>query len=233
MTALSTAASVEFRNRLRAARAVALADSEGYLDLLHAIEELGAFLTRSTKAHGLGAYQKRLIALVTAQGLGAGEFEQLLTALRHARNDAAHLGAAARRTTMQAIDVAIILEEALMTKLTGACAEHYMVEDAVCAEGWHTVAMIRRSMLRSQFSALPFRKNKKWFLVTDSAVVRFLATGGAITTALEDATSLHLDPARVVAPTTKIEELRRNDAGLVLVVESDHLRGVIAPFDLL
>lgn len=223
---------VEFRNRLRAARTTALADGEGYFELIQAIEEFGGFMASAGRGPGLGHSLEALIQLFPNEA--ADSFSGHFRALVRARNDAAHLGAAARRITVQATDVALMLEEALMAAVRSPRAEHYMVEGVVCAEGWHTIAMVRRTMLQQQFSALPLRKEKKWFLVTDSAVVRFVAGGGQVRTTLDDAgAGLALVPAVTAVLDTPVEELRREDNGLVLVLDGDHLRGVIAPFDLL
>lgn len=120
-----------------------------------------------------------------------------------------------------------------MGQISHARAEHYMVEGAVCAEGWQTIAMIRRTMLRAQFACLPYKKDDEWYLVTDSALVRFCASGGARTSTLNSATSLQLVKATVVPPSVPVEELKRGNEGLVLVVDQGYLRGIIAPFDLL
>lgn len=137
------------RDRLREARNVALADAEGYRDLFIAIEEVGRYVTRE-RVHG--GYAKSLAALASLATGFTPFFPQMLNALREARNDAMHLGAAARRTTLQAAAGAIVLEGALAKHADLRSVEHYMVEHPICAERWQTLSMIRQVLLREHSS---------------------------------------------------------------------------------
>lgn len=242
LRSVPTEAAVVFRDRLRAARATALADAEGYVDLLIAIEEIGRFVTNRAGAHGMGHYSTALAALAREASGSTSGFPSLLNALREARNDAAHLGAAARRTTTQATDVAVILEDALANQGKLKLVEHYMVENPVCAEPWQTLSMVRKTMLRWQFSTLPYKHGKRWTLLTDAAVVRFLARerDHRLNLTVAEAIELTRDPltideAKTVELGTAVEPLMRADAVLpVFVVDQQaNLRGILTPFDLL
>ncbi len=236
-----TKAAVVFRDRLRAGRATALADAEGYLELLLAIEELGRFVANRADARGLGDYSAALAALASEASVEARGFPPLLDALREARNDAAHLGAAARRTTTQAIDVAVFLEDALANHAKLKLVEHYMVEGPICAEPWQTLSMVRKTMLRSQFSTLPYRRGKTWHVLTDATVVRFLSSERKhrLNLTIEEALELPKDPlalavANVVSLGTLVDPLRSEESLPVFVLDDAHnLRGILTPFDLL
>lgn len=236
---LSTAAVVRFRDRLRAARANALADSEGFLPLVQEVEELGRFLTNDPGAHGLARYAPALVELSKSAPTRGADFELLLDALREARNDAAHLGAAARRTTGQAITVALILEDAMAHKVKLKLVKHYMVEGPTCAEGWQTIAMLRRTMLQHQFSVLPYRRGKNWHLLTDVAVVHFLRGGPAARLMLSLDEAVQQGLSLGVASTTEMgasidEAYKSADISTLLVLdEHENLRGILTPFDLL
>ena len=235
-------AAIGFRNRLRAARAAALADGEGYLELIFAIEEIGGFVTNNPRATGLGSYAASLTALAVEASVATAAFPSLLDALREARNDIAHIGAAARRTTSQAIDVAVILEDALANHAKLKLVEHYMVSNPVCAEAWQTVSMVRAIMLRSQFSTLPLLRGKTWHVLTDSAVVRFLASERTVrlNTTVADALSqetgrLATEPAETVRLGDLVDPLRNADElrSYLVVDDAQNLCGILTPFDLL
>lgn len=229
------------RDRLRAGRATALADAEGYLELIRAIEELGRFVTNRAAAHGLGDYAAALAALASEASVETEGFPSLLDALREARNDAAHLGAAARRITTQAVDVAVVLEDALANHAKLKLVDHYMVEGPVCAEPWQTISMVRKTMLRWQFSTLPYRRDEAWHLLTDASVVRFLRHDRKqrLNMTIEEALGhaedpIALLPARVVALGTPVEPLGSEAILPVFVLDAArNLRGILTPFDLL
>lgn len=240
---LTTKPAMDFRARLRRARDGALADAEGYRDLLCVIEELGKYATNKKKADSLFDYSDALIDIARQAAGAPNHFPSQLDALREARNDAAHMGAAARRITTQAIDVAGILEEALMNIGKLKSVEHYMVGSPVCAEPWHTLAMVRKAMLHAQFTSLPYLHDEKWHLVTDAAVVKFLSSdrNRRLNMPLRDAVvessnRLDLIEAKTERGDTAVENLRQRDARdilPILVLDGEHLRGILAPFDLL
>jgi CBS domain-containing protein len=230
---------VRFRQRLQAARATALGDAEGYTDLLVAIEELGRYIQNNPDAHGLGAYIPGLAGLAESASSPDSSFPLLLHALREARNDAIHLGAAARRITQQATTVAIVLEDALANQAGLKLVKHYMVEHPTAADPFETIGMVRQTLLRQQFSALPYLNGQSWSLITDLAIVRFL--GGeerkkrlTMTVAQAVEMRLELTAAPTVGPGSNVASLLKPNAQLpVLVVEGSNLCGIITAFDLL
>lgn len=233
------AAAVRFRDRLRAARNNALADSEGFLPLVQEIEQLGSYVTNDPSAHSFSRYMPALTSLARESRLMGVDFPLLLDALRQARNDAAHLGAAARRTTGQAVAVALILEDAMAQVANLKLVEHLMVEGPTCAESWQTIAMIRRVMLQHQYSVLPYRHGKTWKLVTDDAVVHFLSDhrNQRLILTLSEAVKagLKLKPATTATMGTRIDEAYDSVAAptLLVVDEDENLHGILTPFDML
>jgi hypothetical protein len=236
---LGRAAAVQVRARLRSGRNQALADSEGYLGLLQEIEELGAFLAQNPKATGLHHYSPALLDLAQESPLRGADFPLLLDALRQARNDAAHLGAAARRTTGQAVAVSIVLEDAMARRAELKLVEHFMVDAPTCAEPWQTISMIRRMMLQHQYSVLPYRHSKGWRVVTDDAVVHFLSDNRdeRLTLALDEAEAagLKLKSVATARMGTTIDEVYDPAVAPTLLVIDDenNLRGILTPFDML
>jgi len=220
---------------------MALADAEGFLPLIQAVEEVGAYLTNGQGRPTLAGYSPALVALASQATADTTLFPSLLDALREARNDAAHLGASARRISVQATDVAVILEDALMNHAKLKLVEHYMVDGPICAEEWQTVSMVRATMLRSQFSALPYRKGSKWYLLTDAAIVRFLAEERStrlhltVGDAIANEPKLHLELAQCEVLGSFLEPLRAGThlRPVLVVDEKSNLHGILTPFDLL
>ncbi len=144
-------AAIYFRNQLRGARALALRDAEAFDELLFSVERLGSALTNTIGALGHSKYQSA-IAEVARQSPLAEEipsqwreyhtpFHILYESVRAARNDALHQGAFARHLTVHAIQLAIVLEDALMQNLT--TVGDYMVQNPVYAATWQPVGFIR------------------------------------------------------------------------------------------
>lgn len=151
---------VHFRNELRDARAVALRDAEGFDSILFAIERLGSFLLERIEA--LGEYQSVLIRLAQKSPLShlprplhgwSPPFNRLLGQLVEARNDALHQGAFARHLTSHAMDVSLILEDALMDGSNKV--GDYMVRNVITAALWQPLSFVRQQMLANSFSFLP------------------------------------------------------------------------------
>lgn len=163
---------------LRSARATALADAEGFDEILFAVERLGARL--SGKVGTLGSYKDDLLALVAASSPAsidddqrpAFHFERLLELVTRGRNDALHQGAVARSLTGHCVDLALALEEALM-KAAWSVSD-FMVDAPLVAQLHETVASVRRSLLRNAYSYLPLRAETGWVLVSDLEVAKFL-----------------------------------------------------------
>lgn len=164
-----------FRDQLRDARAAALADAEGFQKILFAIEAFGERLYAGTEPGSLDRYRPVFCewARMNCEEFDM-RFEVLFDVVKDARNDAMHQGAIARHITNNAIQLAIVLEDALMCN--ARTVGDFMVRDVVCAHAWHTLGHVRRLMLASSFSSLPWwrESDRKWFLVRDHDVATFL-----------------------------------------------------------
>ena len=160
-----------FRAELRRAREACQRDSEAFDEILFSLERLGCFLRG--EAIALGAYKCCLCRLVATAGIFPSEyFEQLFKSVKDARNDALHQGSVARHLSSRLIEIALILEESLGSRLT--TIEYLMVKQPVVAEDWQTVAMIRQTMLANAFSYLPYKKKGKWVWISDYALASHL-----------------------------------------------------------
>ncbi len=181
---LGDEARIYFRDQLRTARANALRDAEGFQEILFAVERLGSALIG--KVDTLGGYKYAIntkaqdsplaekLPLVWSEWLLP--VYKLYESVRIARNDALHQGAFARHLTIHAVDLAIILEDALMKDLT--TVDCYMVRDPVCAFPWQPVGFVRQVMLENSFSYLPFYDARAepptWCLISDYAIAQYL-----------------------------------------------------------
>lgn len=249
---LEPAAALSFRNQLRSDRAEVSADAEAYQALLTTIESLGAHLSNDHRAMGLKAYSTALKELVSRGGVEAWlpEFDGLLRAVRDSRNDLMHEGAAARRTASQVVELALILEDALVLEGELRLVEHCMVQGPTCAEPWQTLKLIRRVMLSNQFSFLPVRMGPEgpWRLVSDIELVRYLRGEvpppsrtsrkkllyQKLTDAVAATPALQLRAATVLPVGTAADTIDfENDSPALVADEAGNLRGIIAAFDLL
>ena len=174
-------------------------------------------------------------------------FETLYDLVRESRNDALHEGAFARHLTSHAVDLTIVLEDALMRDSFEV--RDFMVSDPVCATRFQPISSIRRIMLANSFTYLPLAGKdgalSEWNLVSDFAVASFLrsAVSGAqkqkrLACLLGEAIETNqivLQVARQCRPSDSITDvLARSDGKPVLVLdENGNLHGIVTPFDLL
>ena len=138
--------------------------------MLRVFELIGQQLGRDIK--GLADYSAKLSDLASASPLAADlpskwpeyhtEFGALFEEMRQARNDAVHQGAHARTLTDHAVELSIILEDALMTDASKV--SQFMVRDVVDAKLWHPLSYIRQQMLTHAFSYLPIWHADAWNL---------------------------------------------------------------------
>ena len=170
-----------YRDKLRTARYLALADAEGFDEICFAVEALGMRLLG--KEGALNQYMEAIGNLAQHSTVLAEmpatfptlftRFAALYTTLRKARNDSMHTGSYARHATSSAIELCIGLEEALMaTDSSGRVADH-MVKAPVILEPWHPVAHARQLMLMHSFSFLPVYIDS-WKLVSELAMAKYL-----------------------------------------------------------
>ena len=242
-----------FRDQLRSARAVVLADAEGFQAVLHSLELLGQQLVGEVL--NLGKYEEKVSRLADSSPLSTDipsewpgfhtKFRALYDELRRARNDAVHQGAHARILTDHAVELTIILEDALMSD--ASMISQFMVRDVVEAKPWHPVSYVRQQMLRYAFSYLPVRNEDTWQLIPEYSVARYLRDDGSPATRNKRlatrichavaAKELTLVPAEIVNPkATLTETLPRIGERPILVVDPDHedvLVGVLTSSDVL
>ena len=190
---------IDFRDQFRNGRAIAQADAEGFQELLFVLERFG--MMRYGEILSLGGYctkisecakQSTLEKTLQETFLEPNEtwyrqwytpFEVLYEAVRNARNDAMHQGAQARHLTQTLIQMAVILEDALMeeakTKKASSCQEDstdktestssgnanadkkslqlcdVMVRNVSVAQPWQPVSFVRQQMLSNSFTFIP------------------------------------------------------------------------------
>lgn len=267
MPTLDRYSAIFFGNQLKSARLAALADSEAFDEIIHAIERLGSFLAKERLADKgnfgtLGAYKDELEELATKTTLGNPAYEAswltlpfpgLYKTVRNARNDALHQGAFARHLTKHAIELSIILEEALATYRNMVVAD-FMVTGPVCAELWQPLGFIRQQMLANSYSYLPvYANDQTWHLISDSSIAQFLGPdrGGGERTkrmarTVEAASSEFatlLTPAKTLGPDSSIEsalDLLKDNYALLIIRSREErtqgpgdLLGIVTAFDLL
>jgi len=243
--------------QLRSARLTALADAEAFDSIIHVIERIGSHLSRETigkkgQPGSLGAYAAWLKPFVKKK-LGpvarAVEFRGLITPfnelydlVRFARNEALHQGAFARHLTKHAIELAIVMEDALKTCLKPVVA-HFMVRNPLCAELWQPIGFIRQQMLANSYSYLPVELEETWAIVSDKAIAQFL--GGKrederwkkkFFTTLKES-GIELPEAKVLHENETLEEASKSlSLSPVLLVTrkgSPDVLGMLTAFDLL
>lgn len=175
---------IHFRDELREARAEALRDAEEFESILFAVERLGSFLTG--RIGTLADYQGVIMALAGDSPLSQlptslhawnPPFNRLFGQLVEARNDAFHQGAFARHLATHAVQVSLILEDALMEGKDKVA--DYMVKNVVTASLWQPLSFVRQQMLVNSFSFLPVVDDAgqpTGQLVSDCSLARYLRT---------------------------------------------------------
>jgi hypothetical protein len=248
-----------FLGELRGARAKVLRDAEGFDSVILVLERMGRYLVK--KGHGLGDYKHDLAKLAESSPL-ANElpkkwpgfhltFGTLFDLVVEARNAAIHEGSLARRLTAHSVEVALILEDALMPPGTET-AGHFMVRTPVQASLWQPVSYIRQTLLENSFSYLPVwvssdsESNGKWMFVSDVALAGYLRSPtiqkkrrelmGERLGDLVANNRVLLAEAQCYAahtPLTKIVDEYQGRPALVLGEQPKELLGILTPFDLL
>jgi len=247
-----------FRDRLREARYMALADAEGFGAICFALESLGLRVHGKQEALGkymdpIAGYAEKSLVLTDLAVLEPSQFKPfaaLYGIVLAARNDAMHTGAYARHATQAAIELCIGLEEALMADVPRTVG-NLMVSAPITVEPWQTVAHARQLMLMHSFSFLPVRLGATWCLVSELGLAKHLSGSNnerkirlcqSIETA--KANGMEVIPIQDTALLTtdmQIEDVLRRSPVQVgpmlwLVVDSrrpEHLAGVLSPFELM
>ena len=245
---------LHFRDQLRAARALALRDAEAFQGIVVVIEQLGAYCSGGLR--DLGWYEKEIRSLAGRSPMATEVpcklpdfhtlFEMTYEIVRFARNAALHEGSMARHLTTNAVQLSLVLEEALMQG-------HYrvgdfMVRNPVCAYLWQPLSFVRQTMLVNSFSYLPVPVVENgqtiWQLVSDFLVAQHLRASGEATKdrliqKLQDLVTsgqLKLLTAKKCYPEDKIETVLGESDGAPVVVlspSSGELVGILTPYDLL
>jgi hypothetical protein len=238
-------------SQLREARALILRDAESFHEAATVLEHVGQ-ITAGTMLPGLEKYERDLRGLATLlEGTSDDEIARLLRVVREARNMAVHEGAWARHLSTRLIDLFLVLEEAVITKMSDLkptlLVTDVMVRGPLIAESWQPVSFARRAMLANSFSTLPIFSEGAWRFVTDTGLLRYLSgstgparrerLGASIGGAVADG-KLALADAKCTGPLTTTEEARRIIEHLPLLVTEtlgDQVRlvGILTAFDLL
>jgi len=250
---------VFFANQLRSARLAALADSEAFDEIIHAVERLGSYL--DGRLSDLRTYKEAISDLAQNSWLAkppersrtlVTPFSELYELVRVARNDALHQGASARHLTKHAVELAILLEEALSTQMNPTTGD-FMVRSPACAQLWQPIGFIRQQMLANSYSYLPvLGEGGKWWVVSDASVARFLGADregqrrSKLSETLCEASrkdpSLLMSAAELPADAKLSEALEVLKGQNVILVtnklrkeasEGDDLLGILTAFDLL
>ena len=189
-THMNREATLHFRDELRTARAAALRDAETYQEIVLTLERLGAYLF-GTMAN-LGRYKNDIVKLAEHSPMASevpsilpdlhASFVQKYEIVRKGRNAAVHEGAFARHLTVNAVELSLVLEEAIMHGYNRV--GDFMVWNPACAFMWQPLSFIRQTMLANSFSHLPVPVSvdttSEWRLVSDSELARYLRVDGEV-----------------------------------------------------
>ncbi len=235
---------------LRAARDVAVRDSEGYQEIIHSVERLGRYYC--PQGIGLNAYEGALKSIAAHASVADSyarqyphfctSFTSLFRLVRIARNDSVHQGSAARHMTSHAVELALVLEDGLRQMIENPVVSDFMVKSVLVAKLWYPLGWVRHQMLENAFSYLPFVNNGKWYLISDAALSRYLTWDDKLrkirlAETLEMVWNQIAEEADLIDPQTPINNLidqTFDRPALVCEGQVSHrLIGIIAPFDLL
>ena len=254
MNTLTPEVALHFRDHLRTARAAVLRDAEAFQEIVIVLERLGAYLSK--EQGNLGSYLPKIKDHVACSPMAEEvprelpdfhqRFDVTYDIVRVARNTALHEGARARHLTVNAIELSLVLEDAIMSELHQV--SDFMVRNPVCAFMWQPLSFIRQTMLVNSFSYLPVPVGNggktNWQLISDFRLSQCLRKNGKLVKEtliqkLEDSVKsgqIELHSARTCRPQDKIETvLLTSEALPTLVLSPDRmdLLGILTPFDLL
>ena len=236
---------------------MAFRDAEAFDQAIFVVERLGTYL--AGRVGTLNDLKGPLSDLATRSPLADeiptqlhtwhAPFGTLYSLLQVARNDALHQGAFARHLTTHTMEMAIILEDALMVDAT--CARDFMVSNPVCAQSWEPISSIRRTMLVNAFSYLPVVTDdagqRTLHLISDFAIACYLRDSAnskdrrqrlaAQLHEVVQTNGIRLIPAVTCNPNDDVRQVLSVSSGKpVLVIEpgqTGEIRGLITPFDVL
>lgn len=271
-----------FREKFREARYIALKDAEGYQRILFVLERLGAYMVEKgcheehehEKADSLGDYKNCITALVkkyhplekdrkrqpsTYRDCHTA-FGSLYEMVMHGRNDALHQGAFGRILTLHLVQLALFLEDTLMTIMTGEI-KNYMTRNPMCASEWQPVSFVRQMMLANSFTYIPVyladipvslrerdakREEAAWYIITDCDIAMYLQPFNSDCRAKRLAKSIkdviksgemHIEKAATAPPDKPVRDVLTLTEGKkpILVKRDDcnELLGIATTFDLM
>jgi CBS domain-containing protein len=242
-----SATEIYFRDLFRQERLVAYQDAEGFQGILFALEKFGA--CRANRILNLGQYKNPISEIARRSPLYSDipnkwreyhlPFDRLYELVRNARNDALHQGAYARHLTDHAVQLSLIIEDALMEH--ASLISDYMVRGVISAELWQPLSFVRQQMLANSFSYLPLLIGHNWRLLSDGSIAKYIQTNRKelLARTVEEAVkdSLQLEPAQCCNPDTPAADAVRIFSGKPLLVvdkkDNEILIGIITAFDLL
>lgn len=252
MCSMNRSALLTFSGQLREARENALRDSEAFDGIIHVVERLGSVLCEQIL--DLKRYESKITDIANKSALASdipsrwrnihAPFSVLYKLVRVARNEAVHHGGFARRLTTHAIELSIMLEDALREHLDDSTVGDYMVRNPICAEMWHPISFIRQQMLANSFSFLPVKRDGEWFLVSDLEIATYLRNR---TSERNQRLAKTLAASEISMPTAKycpansnlidaLNLLQGSETPLLVYREDgdrQHIIGIVTPFDLL
>jgi hypothetical protein len=255
-----------FRDQLRAALDKARGDAEAFEEVVYVVERLGYYLRQ--EQGDLGKYRPYIIGLASRSALfhaapdAALElhtaFPVLYDLVKDARNSKMHGGDFARIATRHAVELALVLEDALSPpngRNNNERAADFMVRNPTCAALWHPLNFIRQAMLANSFSYLPVNTGTaakaSWKLVSDRELVKYLRLRPdsvplrtVLVYRLDQALNGHgpkllLLEAQTCHPSNAVKQVLADlpawDGRPVLVTRgnSHELLGILTPYDLL
>jgi len=175
---------IHFLNEFRCARRQVLRDAEAADSVIFALEKFGQY--QSGRQQSLVRFRAGLSRFAEASILHSDlpaqwshfhiSFNRLFDSLVQCRNDAMHQGVFARTLATHAVQLALILEDALVAKLMKI--SDLMVRNPVIAETWQPLSFLRQVMLAESFSHLPVFWKQEWWLISDFGLARYLRQGG-------------------------------------------------------
>lgn len=240
---------IYFRNLFRDARAKALNNSENFEDIIFALENLGKVLTG--KEMSLGRYKDEIYDLAK-QSVLADKIPEASPAfhtnfcsqfdlVKNERNSAMHEGVFARHLTQHAIEISLILEDALMKGEREV--KDYMVRNPICAYDWQPISFIRQNMLANSFSYLPIFYKEEWRLISDLEISRYIQESKDDKDRRERLSICFyksgIEPTKTKNVNAKesIDKVMKDWKGLPVCVtvenSSKEIVGILTPFDLL
>lgn len=242
-----SATEIYFRDLFRQARLVAYQDAEGFQEILFTLEKFGACLAK--KNLDLGKYKPLIDEITVESSLHSTipdkwrehhlPFCSLYELVRIARNDALHQGAYARHLTDHAVQLSLIIEDALMKDAN--LISDYMVRGVISAEVWQPVSFARQQMLANSFSYLPLLIQHNWYLLSDGSIAKYIQPNRKerLAKSVEEALNDGLQRESVICcnpdkPASEVIEIFNGKP--LLVVDkgnNDILLGIVTAFDLL